>query len=155
MYNHVQFYSIISLLMLSRLISLLMLSRLISVLMSEQVVNPGQMEASFQKIDIDGSGDVDITEFRQALKVLKVYCNEVQVSSMFRLFDSDMSGTVSAEEFVAETWNWKKKQLRALVVIAVKQTGGVDLGKKEDFCIKNEEFVSKTRNCVLKTRIVH
>jgi Ca2+-binding EF-hand superfamily protein len=93
------------------------------------VLTHEQMRDAFSKLDADGSGEVDIDEFRHALRELKVHCNEPQVSAMFRFYDADGGGTVSIDEFISGTWEWKYEQVWKVISDAIKGVGGIDLEK--------------------------
>ena len=57
-----------------------------------KVLTRAQMFEAFRRLDVDGSGEVDFGEFRQALRELNVICNEQQIVSMFKYFDDDGGG---------------------------------------------------------------
>jgi Ca2+-binding EF-hand superfamily protein len=56
---------------------------------------------SFQKIDVDGSGEIDKSELSNALQELGMVVTSELVSDVMKFVDKDESGTVSEEEFVA------------------------------------------------------
>lgn len=56
--------------------------------------------ASFSKIDVDGSGEIDKAEFSEAAKELGVIADPAEIDALFLKFDSDNSGTISNAEFL-------------------------------------------------------
>ena len=58
------------------------------------------LEKSFQKFDVNGNGEVDIHEFKKALKDLKALnLSEYEIQDLFRDADKDGSGQISYDEF--------------------------------------------------------
>lgn len=52
-------------------------------------------------MDLDGSGEISLGEFKKALFELKMdYLQEEEVHHLFNLFDSNRSGTISYQEFL-------------------------------------------------------
>jgi serine/threonine-protein phosphatase 2B regulatory subunit len=56
----------------------------------------------FSKVDLDGSGSVDIAELLTLLDIERTRFTE----QVFTVFDSDGSGKVDFKEFVMATWNY-------------------------------------------------
>ena len=50
--------------------------------------------------DVDGSGEIDYTEFIAATMSKKMYLNEKYMKAAFDMFDKDGSGKVSGAEIV-------------------------------------------------------
>lgn len=63
----------------------------------------------FAEFDSDGSGELHWEEFRSAMDLLSVTLPPVEMRRLFKLFDSDHSGTISHTEFcelLFPTLNW-------------------------------------------------
>jgi Ca2+-binding EF-hand superfamily protein len=56
----------------------------------------------FQKIDVDGSGQIDIFE----LMIYVDVTTTVFTDRVFNIFDEDCSGKIDFREFVLATWNY-------------------------------------------------
>lgn len=56
----------------------------------------------FNKVDLDGSGSVDIVELLTLLDIERTRFTE----QIFTVFDSDGSGKVDFREFVMAIWNY-------------------------------------------------
>lgn len=61
-----------------------------------------QLYSIFSKVDLDGSGSVDIVELLTLLDVERTAFTE----QVFHIFDSDGSGKVDFREFVLALWNY-------------------------------------------------
>jgi Ca2+-binding EF-hand superfamily protein len=57
--------------------------------------------AAFLKIDLDGSGELDLAEVGRVFLTHGLYLTDEQVNSVFAVMDTDGSGTVGVEEFMA------------------------------------------------------
>ena len=53
----------------------------------------------FAKIDADGSGSVDIVEFRTGLRTIGLVFDDMSIASLLQLVDSDGDGQLESEEF--------------------------------------------------------
>ena len=54
----------------------------------------------FARVDADGSGDLDIHEFQQALTSMKLDLTELEAEEVVAELDIDGSGTIAASEFL-------------------------------------------------------
>lgn len=61
-----------------------------------------QLHKTFQKVDFDHSGSVDIVEMLTLLDVERTKFTE----HVFTVFDSDGSGKIDFKEFVLALWNY-------------------------------------------------
>jgi len=61
-----------------------------------------QLHKTFQKVDFDHSGSVDIVEMLTLLDVERTRFTE----HVFTVFDSDGSGRIDFKEFVLALWNY-------------------------------------------------
>merc|ERR1712232_1460579 len=59
-----------------------------------------QLAVDFQKSDADGSGELDLAEFKALMKT-KMPMTDAQYDNLFALFDADNSGTVSFKELAS------------------------------------------------------
>jgi len=59
-----------------------------------------EMEVVFKSFDKDSSGHIDAKELKEALKNLKMYENDAQVTSLIKEVDSNKSGTIEWNEFL-------------------------------------------------------
>lgn len=53
----------------------------------------------FYRLDMDGSGSIDVDEMRQAMQEFGVACTDVELASMFIDADVDGDGTIDFAEF--------------------------------------------------------
>jgi Ca2+-binding EF-hand superfamily protein/pSer/pThr/pTyr-binding forkhead associated (FHA) protein len=88
-----------------------------------------QAREAFRKIDKDGSGELDASEFKLALKYLHLHLNERQIGVLMKHLDKDGDGTVSIEEFMHVVFEGKLKRLRKKFQAAAYTIGGIDLEK--------------------------
>jgi Ca2+-binding EF-hand superfamily protein len=51
-------------------------------------------------MDDDGSGDLDVGEFTKAMNDYKVGLNEAEIDAIFEIYDVDLSGAITYEEFL-------------------------------------------------------
>ena len=61
-------------------------------------LNDKQLEQIYNKIDIDGSGQIDYSEFVVASMNEKQILSQEKLKAAFDMFDFDGSGTISQEE---------------------------------------------------------
>jgi WD40 repeat protein/Ca2+-binding EF-hand superfamily protein len=59
------------------------------------------LEQTFRNIDVDRSGDIEFTEFSEAMGPYLQGVHESIVMAVFEYFDADGSGTLSVDEFVS------------------------------------------------------
>jgi protein phosphatase len=64
-----------------------------------------QLRAAFRMMDIDGSGKIDVAEFKAGLEALNVLLevplSDSQISTLHSVIDKDKDGSISYEEFLA------------------------------------------------------
>jgi calcyphosin len=58
------------------------------------------VQKQFKIMDDDNSGNIDISEFRKAMKDFRIDLNENEIQLVFSSFDRDGSGTIDYDEFV-------------------------------------------------------
>lgn len=58
------------------------------------------MQRQFKIIDDNNSGNIDIYEFKKAIKDFRVDLNDNEIQEVFRTFDRDGSGAIDYDEFV-------------------------------------------------------
>jgi len=58
------------------------------------------LKRQFKIMDADGSGALDIQEFKRALQDYKVGVTEVEAETLFQIFDKNRDGTIQFEEFM-------------------------------------------------------
>jgi len=61
-------------------------------------ISEEQVDELFAKIDLDGNGTIDYTEFVMATINESNLCTEERLLAAFRMFDKDNSGSLSPEE---------------------------------------------------------
>jgi len=70
---------------------------------------PAALSRTFKWFDLDGSGDIDVDEFCQAMKFFGLNFTDMQVLSLFAIYDNSMNGCLEYYEFVqkvmADTFN--------------------------------------------------
>lgn len=72
--------------------------------MSEETdTRDDELHRLFSRFDVDGSGTVDVSEFRKILEVLGENPSDEVLSLEFAVIDSDFDGVVSFDEF-ADWW---------------------------------------------------
>lgn len=82
-----------------------------------------QMYNIFRKVDLDGSGSVDIVELLTLFDIERTRFTE----QVFTVFDSDGSGKVDFKEFVLAVWNYctiGKASLGMCPLVAFRSCGG-------------------------------
>ena len=66
-------------------------------------MTPAEMELmmrqSFKEVDVDGSGSIEMKEFKEFLRNTGVPMSKKEINMMFMIVDVDSSGTVDMEEF--------------------------------------------------------
>ena len=88
-----------------------------------------QMRNAFRDADVDRSGELDIGEFRQAVKSLNIGLKDNDIDTVFHLADTDGSGTLGIDEFFINFRHdhWPRERF-----FWSKQAGGAaNLTKKE------------------------
>ena len=60
------------------------------------------MRSVFQSFDKDGNGEIDHSELKTAFQEMGKYFSDAEIQRMIELMDTDKSGTVSYEEFIAK-----------------------------------------------------
>lgn len=60
-----------------------------------------ELRKQFNEIDTDGSGAIDRTELRAALKLAKPKASDKQIEQLLNMADADNSGEIDFEEFKA------------------------------------------------------
>merc|ERR1712034_120845 len=63
-----------------------------------KLVMPADLEETLLKLDTDGSGSIDYTEFIAATLSAKQYLKREVLWAAFRVFDTDGSGAIEMEE---------------------------------------------------------
>jgi Ca2+-binding EF-hand superfamily protein len=58
------------------------------------------LKRQFKIMDSDGSGALDIREFKKALDDYKVGCTDDETNALFAIFDRNRDGTINFEEFI-------------------------------------------------------
>lgn len=58
------------------------------------------MQRRFKIMDDDGSGSLNLAEFKKAMREMKIELSESDLRMMFDFFDSDQSGTIDFNEFI-------------------------------------------------------
>merc|ERR1711907_416679 len=66
---------------------------------AEGLMTPQKLEEAFSRFDVDGSGQVDLTEFMEKMKKLDMPFNDMELEQMFNEMDSSSNGGVDSEEF--------------------------------------------------------
>jgi Ca2+-binding EF-hand superfamily protein len=71
----------------------------------EQLVSRGArgiigLQRSFKSIDEDGSGALNLFEFKKALRQMNIVLSDIQQNNLFTYFDKDRNGSISIEEFL-------------------------------------------------------
>jgi hypothetical protein len=62
--------------------------------------SPEDIPLLFEMADEDGTGEVDIHEFQDLIKSMKIGLSEERIAMLFNSFDEDASGLIDAREFV-------------------------------------------------------
>jgi Ca2+-binding EF-hand superfamily protein len=58
------------------------------------------LKRQFKIMDSDGSGALDIEEFKRALSDYKIQASVEEAEQIFRVFDRNNDGTINFEEFM-------------------------------------------------------
>lgn len=58
------------------------------------------LQRKFRILDDDGSGAVNLAEFKKGIRESGLQLNELQINTLFCYFDKDRSGSVSFDEFI-------------------------------------------------------
>ena len=61
-------------------------------------ISEEQVDEMFKKIDLDGNGTIDYTEFVMATINEKSYLTEQRLKMAFQMIDKDQSGSLSPEK---------------------------------------------------------
>ena len=62
------------------------------------------MRRAFRKLDVTGSGLLTLPEFRSVLKLANVILDEDEVYHVMAEFDRDLTGKISYDKFIEETF---------------------------------------------------
>lgn len=62
------------------------------------------MRAVFQSFDKDGNGEIDKNELKKAFEEMGKHFSDAELNRMMEMMDTDQSGTVSYEEFIARVF---------------------------------------------------
>lgn len=92
----------------------------------KQVSSKKMAREAFARMDRDGSGSLDETEFRRVMVDLGVVLTPRQVQEVIKLVDADGDGDVDAEEFLEELWQRKFARVRSKFQAASYSKGGQD-----------------------------
>ncbi|KAH9502531.1 hypothetical protein Btru_068907 [Bulinus truncatus] len=68
------------------------------------------LRRAFRKMDISGNGYLSLPEFRSVLKLANVLLDEEDVYQVMNEFDRDLTGQISYEKFMNETFKNETKQ---------------------------------------------
>ncbi|GFN96862.1 EF-hand calcium-binding domain-containing protein 6 [Plakobranchus ocellatus] len=68
------------------------------------------LRRAFRKLDVTGNGYLSLPEFRSVLKLANVILDEDEVYHVMTEFDRDLSGKISYEKFIEETFKPETKQ---------------------------------------------
>lgn len=58
------------------------------------------MQRQFKIIDDDRSGNIDMQEFKKAVKDFRIELSDKEIQTVFQTFDRDGSGSIDYDEFV-------------------------------------------------------
>ncbi|GFR90383.1 EF-hand calcium-binding domain-containing protein 6 [Elysia marginata] len=68
------------------------------------------LRRAFRKLDVTGNGYLSLPEFRSVLKLANVILDEDEVYHVMTEFDRDLSGKISYEKFIEETFKPETRQ---------------------------------------------
>jgi hypothetical protein len=125
------------------------LARLASVIGDrEGLADLGQL---FRELDEDGSGELDIDEFTQALRRFGIAESDDCIAKMFKVIDADGGGTLDFDEFSAVAKN--ELELATLNVELV----GVDVGQEgrvaAEAAVKSGVRLNRTQSTMLDKKM--
>ena len=60
------------------------------------------MRGVFMSFDKDGNGEIDHSELKATFEEMGKYFSDAEIQRMIELVDTDQSGTISYEEFIAK-----------------------------------------------------
>jgi len=72
----------------------------------------GRLKEIFDKLDTDGSDDLDYTELKQALQNYRVEVSLEQLKKLWTAADKDASSGISFEEFLTAVQNMDDSELK-------------------------------------------
>ena len=72
--------------------------------------NCKKYQALFQTIDADGSGGIDLVEFKSALSALGRHKSDMETKVLFQKADTDRSGKIDFQEFINLVTNIEAKE---------------------------------------------
>lgn len=91
-------------------------------------------EAFFRQIDVDNKLEIGVTEFKRQIKKMKLSLTKKTVNRLIAIFDEDINGTISIEEYYNTLY-------------AYNCLGEMAQGKNNE---SNNNGMSYTTNCVYK-----
>ena len=91
----------------------------------------------FRIMDDDNSGDLNMPEFRKAMRECKMGISDEDVTSLFNIFDIDKSGSISYNEFVSALAGQMNLRRRRLVDLAFNV-----LDKDKNGCIELNDIAA-------------
>jgi len=69
-----------------------------------------KLKSTFEQIDLDKSGSIDLKELMAALKMIDKSATEEQVNKRIAKYDSDKDGKVNLEEYEKLVYRWGKDE---------------------------------------------
>ena len=68
------------------------------------------MRRAFRKMDVTGTGLLSLPEFRSVLKLANIVLDEDEVYHVMTEFDRDLTGKISYDKFIEETFKPETRQ---------------------------------------------
>lgn len=78
------------------------------------------MEELFQRIDEDGSGEIDVTEFRKAMLAMEIPFTDEEIDALLSQLDTDGGGSLTLDEFVPKLLAFQQQRANDAGVVLSK-----------------------------------
>ena len=93
----------------------------------EGLVSERAAREAFEKLDKDGSGQLEARELKIALRHLHMNLNDTQVAAVMDHIDTDHDGHISIDEFLRQVFKGRLRSLKRRMQAASYSLGGMDV----------------------------
>jgi Ca2+-binding EF-hand superfamily protein len=107
-----------------------------------------EVASTFEKIDKDGSGNIDRSEFTEAISSLALNISTKQSGSLFDAIDIDQSGGLEINEFMEAITGTMRKEVRDSILAVVHSDEVDSLAISNE--IKHQKEVKKASDTIVK-----
>ncbi len=70
----------------------------------------------FDKVDLDQSNQIELDEFKNMFRSMKVEASDFELENIFFSIDFDLSGKITYPEFIADFDNYIKNDIHSLIM---------------------------------------